>query len=94
MRFRKVLFLLPVLLLALLPAMPAVQRWGVEWLLQQTQLEARWGSQRGYLLRQLEFTDLDLKGTGLQLQAKRLRVSFDLLALLRGELPLAVEVEN
>lgn len=94
MRFRKVFFLLPVLLLALLPALPAVQRWGVEWLLQQTQLEARWGSQRGYLLRQLEFTDLDLKGTGLQLQAKRLRVSFDLLALLRGELPLAVEVEN
>jgi hypothetical protein len=94
MRFRKVLFLLPVLLLALLPALSAVQRWGVEWLLQQTQLEARWGHQSGYLLRQLEFTDLSLKGAGLQLQAERLRVSFDLLALLRGELPLEVSVED
>ncbi len=84
---------IPAILLGLLVALPAFPPLS-EYLLREglkaANFRGQWQAVGGYLLAGLELRGVRLEGQGITLEAQRLRVGYNLLSLLRRELPLRI----
>ncbi|TBH17389.1 translocation/assembly module TamB domain-containing protein [Thermus thermamylovorans] len=87
------LFLLLGLLL-LLPAWPPLLRGAAEGALALLGLQGRVGEARGHLLLGLRLKGVELRGEGLEVWAEEVRLAYDLLGLLRRELPLSLHLKG
>ncbi len=87
MRFRRLLFLLFLLVLSL-PGFPPLLEWGLSRGAAMLGWEAHWSRVRGYALTGLTFEDLRVTAPGFTLEADRLSLSYSLLSLLGRVLPL------
>ncbi len=83
-----------LLLLLLLPGLPPLLGYGVLRALPALGLSGRVGRVSGYALFGLTLADVDLKGRGFRLKAKRVRLDYQLLGLLAGKLPVAVALND
>ncbi|WP_337845590.1 hypothetical protein, partial [Thermus sp.] len=91
---RRFLFLLPLLFLLALPAWPPFLKGVVQWGLERAGFSGRVEGVRGYLPLGLRLWGVDLQGEGLALKAEEVEVAYDLLGLLRGELPVRLRVKG
>ncbi|WP_413217523.1 translocation/assembly module TamB domain-containing protein [Thermus oshimai] len=91
---RRLLFLLPLLFLLALPAWPPLLQGVVRWGLEGAGFSGKVEGVRGYLLLGLRLQGVDLRGEGLSLKAEEVEVAYDLLGLLRRELPLSLRVRK
>ncbi|AEB12087.1 protein of unknown function DUF490 [Marinithermus hydrothermalis DSM 14884] len=91
MRFRRLLFLLFLLVLSL-PGFPPLLEWGLNRGAAMLGWEAHWSRVRGYALTGLTFEDLRVTAPGFTLEADRLSLSYSLLSLLGRALPLEVRL--
>ena len=85
---------LVLLVLLVLPGLPPVLRLGVERVLPGLGFSGRIGRISGYALFGVTLEDVDLKGPGVRLVARRLRLDYQLLGLLAGKLPVAVDLSD
>ncbi|WP_019551412.1 translocation/assembly module TamB domain-containing protein [Thermus scotoductus] len=91
---RGLLLLLGFALALLLLAWPPLLRLAVERGLALSGFQGQVGEVRGHLLFGLRLEGVDLQGPGLALKAEEVRLGYDLLGLLRKELPLSVSVKR
>jgi len=83
-----------LLLLVGLPAFPPLINYALQEGLKAASFTGQWRAVGGYLLGSLELRGVELAGNGLKLEVQRLRVGYNLLSLLRRELPLRIVVEE
>lgn len=94
MRWRRLILLLLVLILAALPGLPWVLNQAVRQGLDAAGLSGSWKGVSGYLLFGGQLRGVKLEGAGIKLEAERLRVSYRLWGLLKNELPVRIRVEQ
>lgn len=93
-RWLRVVALAVLALALLLPALPPLQQWAIERVLEAGRFRGEWKGLEGYLLNNFSAQGIQLQGDGISLEADRLRVSYNLWALLGGEFPLELRVEG
>ena len=94
MRLGRWIVAILLLLLAGLPAFPPLVTQVLQEGLKAANFTGQWQAVEGYLLGGLELRGVRLEGPGVRLEAQRLRVSYDLLALWRRELPLRIVLDD
>lgn len=94
MRFGRWLPAILLLLLVGLPAFPPLINYALSEGLKAAGLKGQWQAFGGYLLGGLELRGVQLEGSGLRVEAQRLRIGYNLLSLQRRELPLRIFAEE
>ncbi|GIW35325.1 translocation/assembly module TamB domain-containing protein [Meiothermus sp.] len=94
MRFGRWLPVILLLLLVGLPAFPPLISYVLQEGLKAANFTGQWQAVGGYLLGGIELRGVKLEGHGLQLEAQRLRIGYNLLSLQRRELPLRIFAEE
>jgi len=88
---------IPAILLLLLlatPAFPPLINIALQEGLKAAGFTGSWRSSGGYLLTSLVLNDVRLQGNGLKAEALQVRLSYNLLRLLKRELPLRIQAKN
>ncbi|WP_027878398.1 translocation/assembly module TamB domain-containing protein [Meiothermus cerbereus] len=94
MRFWRWVPAILLLLLVGLPAFPPLIDYALREGLKAAGFTGQWQGVGGYLLGGLELRRVELQGNGVRLEVQRLRIGYNLLSLLRRELPLRIIAEE
>lgn len=94
MRFWRWVPVILLLLLVGLPAFPPLINYALQEGLKAANFTGQWQAVGGYLLGGIELRRVELEGSGLRVEAQRMRIGYNLLSLQRRELPLRILAEE